>query len=145
MAALMGTLRGYRKSGVPRQVNPVTALGDGSLTAKAATWRTFVETTLHADGSGVIEVRQNGNVIHRFGFGSENVNGDPTKRDPVKRCPDCGNPIAETNIVGFGECDGACRNDPRDRVKCAECGVVFANLAELDEHVHRAKQRGATA
>jgi hypothetical protein len=38
---------------------------------QAATWHTFVDATVLADGSGSLEVRQGGQVVHRFVWGPE--------------------------------------------------------------------------
>jgi hypothetical protein len=38
---------------------------------QAATWHTFVDATVLADGSGSLEVRQGEQVVHRFAWGPE--------------------------------------------------------------------------
>lgn len=42
-----------------------TRLGSRSATGEANTWRTFASVTTRADGSGYVEVKRDGVVIHR--------------------------------------------------------------------------------
>lgn len=71
-ANVVARARGYRKDGTARAAE-ATRLGDSAAQAVAATGRTHGEMTVFADGSGAVEVWQNGRVIHRFAWGSENV------------------------------------------------------------------------
>jgi hypothetical protein len=51
-------------------------LGSVASTVEAATYRTFAEAEVYADGHGEVLVRRDGEVIHRFEFGPED--GRPT-------------------------------------------------------------------
>lgn len=48
-----------------------TRLGSVSSTGKAATYRTFAEAFVRKDGSGYVEVKRDGKVIHIFEFDAE--------------------------------------------------------------------------
>lgn len=48
-------------------------LGHESSTVHANTWRTFTTAHVCKDGSGYVSVERNGQVIHTFEFGPENV------------------------------------------------------------------------
>lgn len=74
MAAVIGRTQGYTKDGSPKG-GEATRLGGGSVRSEANTWRTFAKVTMFADGSGIVEIKQNDVSIHRFAWGSENVNG----------------------------------------------------------------------
>lgn len=47
-------------------------LGSRSASGEANTWKTFTKCFINSDGSGYVEVKRDGNVLHRFDFGSEN-------------------------------------------------------------------------
>jgi hypothetical protein len=57
MAALKGEVEADGRTYTSR-------LGHHRLKVMASTWQTFVTTHLNKDGSGEVEVRQNGKVIH---------------------------------------------------------------------------------
>jgi hypothetical protein len=46
-------------------------LGSQAASVQAATWRTFATAYVARDGSGYIEVKRDGVVLHRLGFGPE--------------------------------------------------------------------------
>jgi hypothetical protein len=66
MASLRGTLS-------PDQSAGVTRLGHRHLTARADTWNTFGTITLAKDGSGTVEIRQNGAFILSARFSAESA------------------------------------------------------------------------
>lgn len=72
MAATIAKCIGTDKSG---RVKEASRLGGASAEGQANTWRTFASVVVFADGSGTVEVKRDGEVLHRFAFGSENVNG----------------------------------------------------------------------
>ena len=74
MAATIARAQGFQKDGRAQQAQR-TALGNGEALAQANTWRTFTVCSVNADGSGYIEVTRDGERLHFFAFGSENVNG----------------------------------------------------------------------
>jgi hypothetical protein len=49
----------------------VQRLARRRVDVQAATWHTFVDATMLANGSGSLEVRQGGQVVHRFAWGPE--------------------------------------------------------------------------
>jgi hypothetical protein len=53
----------------------VQRLAHRRVDVQAATWHTFVDATMLADGSGSLEVRQGGQVVHRFAWGPETGRG----------------------------------------------------------------------
>lgn len=74
MAATIARATGYDSS----RVKETHRLGSRAAEATAATWRTFATVTVYADGSGTVEIKRDGERLHAFAFGSENVNGDQT-------------------------------------------------------------------
>lgn len=46
-------------------------LGSQCAEAEANTWRTFTFCHVNADGSGSIQVKRDGNLLHVFDFGPE--------------------------------------------------------------------------
>ncbi len=50
-------------------------LGARSATAEAATWRTFARAFVSKDGSGYVQVKRDGVIIHAFSFGPEDEQG----------------------------------------------------------------------
>ena len=70
MAATMSKARGIRKDGYP-QSRLATRLGHGAAEGEANTWRTFTLCHVNKDGSGFVEVKRDGKVMHRFEFGPE--------------------------------------------------------------------------
>lgn len=71
MAALRATIRTDRKR--MNSDGRVTRLSDRVLNTHADTWNTFTETELHADGSGWVTVRQNGDTIARLRWSPEDA------------------------------------------------------------------------
>ena len=67
MAATIAYAEGHDKI----RIKAVHRLGSESSHAKAATWRTFAAVIVYRDGSGEVEVKRDGRVIHRFAFDSE--------------------------------------------------------------------------
>ena len=65
MAALIG------KINADDGRSQVQRLARRRVDVQAATWHTFVDATMLADGSGSLEVRQGGQVVHRFAWGPE--------------------------------------------------------------------------
>jgi len=45
--------------------------GSNAAHAEAATWRTFATAHVLANGSGYVEIKRDGVVLHRFDFGAE--------------------------------------------------------------------------
>ena len=54
-------------------------LGSEAAWAQAATWHTFANAYVEKDGSGYIQIRRDGEIIHRFEFGPENGEEDVGK------------------------------------------------------------------
>jgi len=46
-------------------------LGSEAAYVKAATWHTFARLYVNRDGSGSVEVKQNGTILHQFEWGPE--------------------------------------------------------------------------
>ena len=69
MAATIAKAFGYDSA----RVKETHRLGSRAARCVAATWRTFAYVTVHRDGSGSVEVRRDGNVLHVFTFGPEEV------------------------------------------------------------------------
>lgn len=67
MAATIATATGHDTS----RSKTSHRLGSQSASVEAATWRTFASAHVARDGSGYVEVKQNGNLIHSFRFGPE--------------------------------------------------------------------------
>lgn len=67
MAATIATATGHDST----RSKQVHRLGHQSSSAEAATWRTFATAHVCRDGSGSVEVRRDGVVIHRFSFDPE--------------------------------------------------------------------------
>ncbi len=65
MAALIG------KINADDGRSQVQRLAGRRVDVQAATWHTFVHTTMLADGSGSVEVRHGGQVVHQFAWGPE--------------------------------------------------------------------------
>ena len=55
----------------------VQRLGSLAAQASANTWNTFATVYVRANGSGEVEVKQNGETIHRFTWGSETESVKP--------------------------------------------------------------------
>ncbi len=70
MAATIARAQGFQKHG-GAQNGQATRLGYGSVEASAATLRTFASVRVKADGSGMVEVKRDGQVIDEFRFGPE--------------------------------------------------------------------------
>jgi hypothetical protein len=46
-------------------------LGSEAAYVKASTWHTFARLYVNRDGSGSVEVKQNGTILHQFEWGPE--------------------------------------------------------------------------
>ena len=68
MAATIAHARGYDKSG---RVKETHRLGSMASEAEAATYRTFAIVHVRRDGSGEVQVKRDGRVIHAWTFGPE--------------------------------------------------------------------------
>jgi hypothetical protein len=75
MGATIARATGYDSS----RVKEAHRLGSRKSSATAATWRTFATVTVYADGSGTVDITRDGERLHAFAFGSENVNGEPVR------------------------------------------------------------------
>ena len=49
----------------------VDRLGSQASEVEAGTWATFATAYVSKDGSGYVEVKRDGQVVHRFDFGPE--------------------------------------------------------------------------
>lgn len=67
MAATIATAYGIDRS----RTKEAHRLGSQAARCQAATWRTFADVSVNADGSGSVEVKRDGVVIHSFEFGPE--------------------------------------------------------------------------
>lgn len=67
MAATIARARGHDKT----REKEVHRLGSVCSEVEAATWHTFASARVNRDGSGFVEVKRRGVVIHRFDFGAE--------------------------------------------------------------------------
>ena len=72
MAATQAIAIGFDKSGRQKESS---RLGSESARANANTWRTFTTCQVRANGSGFVEVRRDGVVIHSYEFGPEECGG----------------------------------------------------------------------
>ncbi len=70
MAATIARAQGFQKNGSAKN-SEATRLGHGYSVAKAATWRTFAEVTVWADGRVEVEVKRDGVLLTRFDAGAE--------------------------------------------------------------------------
>lgn len=68
MAATIATAIGIDKSGSTKEA---TRLGSHSSIGKAATYRTFAEVGVNADGSGYVVVRRDDKTIVFMDFAAE--------------------------------------------------------------------------
>lgn len=68
MAATRAVAIGYDKN---RGGKETSRLGSEAADVEAATWHTFANAYVRKDGSGHVEVKRDGVVIHRFEFGPE--------------------------------------------------------------------------
>ena len=62
MAATRGLVWGYDKSRTKER----STLGSVSCEATVATWNTFIESYIRADGTGHVRIKRNGVVIHQY-------------------------------------------------------------------------------
>lgn len=67
MAATIAKAIGYDMT----RVKQVQRLGSACARAEANTWETFATAYIKADGSGYVEVKRGGRLLHRFDFGAE--------------------------------------------------------------------------
>ena len=49
----------------------VHRLGSRSAQVRAATWHTFADVEVYADGSGFVTIKQHGKTIHTFAIPAE--------------------------------------------------------------------------
>mgnify|MGYP001578497769 CR=1 FL=1 len=71
MSATIARAQGFKKDGMP-QNKDVTRLGQGGVRTVAATWHTFCEVQMNADGSGQVILRRDGHGrLDGFNFGPE--------------------------------------------------------------------------
>ena len=73
MAATIARAVGFNKRG-SQQAGQTSRLGHGSAKAEASTWRTFFTAFVRADGSGYVEVRRDGVLVHNFEIDEEEGN-----------------------------------------------------------------------
>jgi hypothetical protein len=71
MAATIAKAIGYDNS----RTKAVHRLGHQSSEAEANTWRTFTTCFVNKDGSGFVEVRRDGELMHRYNFPKELPHG----------------------------------------------------------------------
>jgi hypothetical protein len=57
----------------PTRTKEKHTLGSVASSVEAATYRAFAEAEVYADGHGEVLVRRDGEVLHRFAFGPEQV------------------------------------------------------------------------
>lgn len=67
MAATIARATGYDRT----REKETHRIGSVRADAQAATWRTFASACVLRDGSGYVEVKRDGEIIHRFEFGPE--------------------------------------------------------------------------
>lgn len=67
MAATIAKAIGYDKT----RSKETHRLGSVGAIVEAATWRTFATATVMRNGTGSIEVRRDGKLLHRFEFEPE--------------------------------------------------------------------------
>ena len=67
MAATIATCTGIDKN----REKTEHRLGHIAARAQAATWRTFATVLVNKDGSGYVEIRRDGDIIHAHTFGQE--------------------------------------------------------------------------
>ena len=67
MANTIAEATGYDNS----RAKETHRLGSEASKSMAATWRTFATAYVDKSGSGYVEVKRDGKVIHLFGFGPE--------------------------------------------------------------------------
>ena len=68
MAATMAIATTVEKSGRTKETH---RLGSAWAMGQANTWHTFTECIVDRDGSGHLQVKRNGTILHRFEFGPE--------------------------------------------------------------------------
>ena len=67
MAATIATCIGCDKS----RCKKTTRLGSVQSIGRADTWRTFTTCSVLSDGSGFVQVKRDGEILHDFQFGPE--------------------------------------------------------------------------
>ena len=67
MASTIARARGCDRT----RIKEVHRLGSRSAWAQAATWRTFATAEVFSDGSGYVDVRRDGELLHVFLFQAE--------------------------------------------------------------------------
>ena len=70
MAATIARAQGFTKNGMAKN-REATRLGGGGVRAQAATWHTFADVTMNANGSGNVTVKRNGEILHTFAWDVE--------------------------------------------------------------------------
>ncbi len=68
MAATIAYARGYDRT----RTKDTHRLGSAAAEGEAATWHTRAIAYVARDGSGRVEVRRDGRLIHAYTFGPEN-------------------------------------------------------------------------
>jgi hypothetical protein len=69
VANTRATIEAYDKN----RKKETSRLGSEQAWVQAATWHTFATATVEKDGSGYVQVKRDGQIIHRFEFESENL------------------------------------------------------------------------
>lgn len=67
MAATIAHATGFDKN----RIKDTHRLGSEGATAHANTWRTFTTCHVNKNGQGYVEVKRDGEIIHRFHFEAE--------------------------------------------------------------------------
>ena len=73
MAKTIAKARGYDAAG---QTKEARRLGTMAAEGRADTWRTFTACRVKADGSGSVEVKRDGALLHKWEFGPEDQEAD---------------------------------------------------------------------
>ena len=62
MAATRGIVWGYDKTRTKER----STLGSAACEASVATWNTFIESFIRADGTGYVTIKRDGKIIHGY-------------------------------------------------------------------------------
>lgn len=76
--SIMANLRAQILS--DRRNSTASRLSSQWIRTKTATWKTFVNVTLNEDGSGNVEIEQNGKTIHSYDIPAENAEAETTTK-----------------------------------------------------------------